>query len=182
MRRALTHPVDVERRRAAAREAAVLAPLFEADGETRVVLTRRAATLRNHRSEVSFPGGRVDEGESLVGAALREAWEEIELDPAGVEIIGTLTPLTTVSSEALIHPFVGLLPGRPVVRANPAEVELVFDVALADLLADGVHHTEHWAFGGIERDLHFFDLPADIIWGATGRLLWELLVRVTASL
>ena len=159
----------------------MLAALFEEGGETRVVLTRRASTLRNHRSEVSFPGGRVEEGESLTGAALREAWEEIALDPGSVEIIGTLTPITTISSQALIHPFVGVLPARPQLQANPAEVELAFDVSLAHLLADGVHHSERWNVEGIRPELHFFDLGTDIVWGATARLLWELLMRVTAT-
>ncbi|GAC1310538.1 MAG: hypothetical protein NVSMB16_07190 [Acidimicrobiales bacterium] len=181
VRAVLAHPVDIDRQRAVVRESAVLAPLFDEDGEARVVLTRRASTLRSHRSEVSFPGGRVDPGETLTGAALREAWEEIALDPSTVEIIGTLTPLATMSSAALIHPFVGVLPGRPTLRANPSEVELVFDVALADLLVPGVHHTERWAIAGLSRDLHFFELPGDIVWGATGRLLWELLTRVTGT-
>ena len=159
----------------------MLAPLFEEDGETRVVLTRRASTLRSHRSEVSFPGGRADADETLTGAACREAWEEIALDPASVEIIGTLTPITTISSQALIHPFVGVLPARPELRANPAEVELAFDVSLAQLLADGVHHSERWGIAGMRPELHFFELDTDIVWGATGRLLWELLVRVTGA-
>jgi 8-oxo-dGTP pyrophosphatase MutT (NUDIX family) len=162
------------------RQSAVLAPLFEEAGEARVLLTRRASTLRSHQSEVSFPGGQVDDGESLTAAALREAWEEVGIDPATVTIIGVLSPLVTFSSAALITPFVGALPGRPSVRVNAAEVARVFDVALADLLAPGVYHAERWAMGGAARDLHFFDLPGDIVWGATGRMLWELLVRVTS--
>jgi 8-oxo-dGTP pyrophosphatase MutT (NUDIX family) len=184
VRAALSGPVDPERLPDAAdgrRHSAVLAPLFEEAGETRVVLTRRASTLSSHRSEVSFPGGRVDPGESLVAAALREAWEEVALDPALVEVVGALTPLTTYSSASFVNPFVGVLPVRPELRANPAEVEVVFDVALADLLVDGVHRSEEWGFDGENRELQFFDLPGDIVWGATGRLLWEMLVRVTAS-
>src|SRR3954452_4179112 len=84
------------------RPAAVLIPLFEEDGEARVILTRRAAHLRHHTGEVSFPGGRLDEGEEALVAALREASEEIGLDPAQVEILGQLAPLTTWSSAALI--------------------------------------------------------------------------------
>jgi 8-oxo-dGTP pyrophosphatase MutT (NUDIX family) len=182
VRAALSGPVDWDERATGGegpRVSAVLAPLFEEDGETRVVLTRRAATLTSHQSEVSFPGGRVDPGESLVDAALREAWEEVGLDPALVEVIGTLTPLTTYTSAALVNPFVGVLPGRAQLRANPAEVDLVFDMALAELLADGVHRSEHWGLAGENRELHFFELPGDIVWGATGRLLWELLVKVT---
>ena len=163
------------------RQAAVLVALFEEEGEARVVLTRRASTLRSHTSEVSFPGGQADPGESLADAAQREAWEEVGLDPADVELIASLGSLTTVSSGALITPFVGILPGRPSLSANPREVDRVFDVALADLLADGVHRSERWGIAGEERELHFFDLPTDIVWGATGRLLWELLVRVTGT-
>lgn len=164
------------------RASAVLGPVFEEDGETLIVLTRRGATMRSHRSEVSFPGGRVEPGETLVGAALREAFEEIALDPTSVEIIATLSPLQTFSSQALIHPFVGILPGRPELRANPVEVERVFDVALADLLAPGVHHSEVWGIGEVAREMHFFDLAHDIVWGATGRLLWELLARLTGTM
>jgi 8-oxo-dGTP pyrophosphatase MutT (NUDIX family) len=182
VRAALSGPVDLDRRpddRDGLRHSAVLAPLFEEAGETRIVLTRRASTLSSHQSEVSFPGGRVDPGESLVAAALREAWEEIALDPALVEVIGELTPLTTYTSSSFVNPFVGILPGRPALRANPTEVEVVFDVALADLLADGVHRSEEWGFEGVNRELQFFELPGDIVWGATGRLLWELLDKVT---
>jgi 8-oxo-dGTP pyrophosphatase MutT (NUDIX family) len=155
--------------------------MWEESGEARVILTRRASTLRSHRSEVSFPGGRVDPGESLVGAALREADEEVGIDPGVVKVIGQLSPLMTFSSAAFINPFVGLLDHRPHLRANPAEVELAFDVALAELLADGVHHTERWVIGAVTRDLQFFELPSDIVWGATGRMLWELLGKVTGT-
>jgi len=180
VRHALQSGFDRERT-AAPRESAVLAALFDESGETRVVLTRRSSTLRSHRSEVSFPGGRVEEGETLVAAALREAWEEVALDPGTVEVIGMLSALTTVSSRALIQPFIGVLASRPSLRANPHEVERAFDVALADLLADGVYRSERWGFGGGVHDMHFFELPGDIVWGATGRMLWELLGRVTGT-
>jgi 8-oxo-dGTP pyrophosphatase MutT (NUDIX family) len=163
------------------RQAAVLVALFEENGEARVVLTRRASTLRSHTSEVSFPGGQADPGESLADAAQREAWEEVGLDPADVELIASLGSLTTVSSGALITPFVGILPGRPSLSANPREVDRVFDVALADLLVGGVHHSEIWQRGDIEMELQFYDVPGDIIWGATARVLTELLTRVTAQ-
>jgi 8-oxo-dGTP pyrophosphatase MutT (NUDIX family) len=122
----------------------------------------------------------LDDGESALAAALREASEEVGLDPSQVEIIGELAPLATLSSRAGIMPFVGVLPGRPELRPNPDEVELAFDVALADLMADGVHQEEIWAFpgGDGERPIHFFDLPHDIVWGATARMLHELLELV----
>jgi 8-oxo-dGTP pyrophosphatase MutT (NUDIX family) len=163
------------------RQAAVLVPLFEEGGEARVILTRRAATLRSHTSEVSFPGGHVEPGdETLVATALREAWEEVALDSSTVEVIGSLGSLTTVSSSALITPFVGLLPARPTLQASPDEVEKVLDVALAELLVDGVHHSELWLRGGIDIELQFYELPGDIVWGATARVLTELLIRLIA--
>ena len=164
------------------RPAAVLVPLFEEDGETRVILTRRAAHLRSHTGEVSFPGGRLEDGEEAVAAALREAGEEVGLDPTQVEILGQLAPLTTWSSAALITPFVGVLPARPVLHPNPAEVEVAFDVALADLMADNVYREERWAGPDREeRSVYFYDLPEDIVWGATARMLTEFLELLMTS-
>ena len=87
---------------------AVLVPLFEEDGQVWVVLTRRSQHLRAHKGEVAFPGGRQDEGESLMDAALREAEEEIALDTKVVEIVGELNHLATVSSNSSIVPYVGI--------------------------------------------------------------------------
>jgi 8-oxo-dGTP pyrophosphatase MutT (NUDIX family) len=164
-----------------ARRAAVLVPLFEEDGRAWVVLTRRSQHLRAHKGEVSFPGGRQDDGETLVEAALREAREEIALDTRDVEIVGELDHLATVSSNSSIVPFVGVLPGRPVgLEPNPIEVESVVMVTLDELVSDDVHRTELWIWQpatGLdgERPVHFFDLHGDTVWGATGRMLVNLL-------
>ncbi len=162
---------------------AVLVALFEEGGEARVVLTRRAAHLRTHRGEVSFPGGRIEHGEAHVAAALREAAEEVGLDPTGVEVVGALGPLPTFSSASWITPVVGVLPARPHLVENPAEVEQAFDVALADLVADGVFHEEIWSGDGTrarplgdgEFPVWFFELAEDTVWGATARILVELI-------
>jgi 8-oxo-dGTP pyrophosphatase MutT (NUDIX family) len=161
--------------------AAVLAAFFEEDDEARVVLTRRASHLRSHTGEVSFPGGRIEEGEDAVAAALREAWEEIALDTSALELVGTLTPISTLAATSGITPIVGFLPERPSVQADPNEVEFVFDVSLAQLLTDGVFHEERWDTPwGDDRQINFFHLSHDIIWGATARILRELLELVTA--
>ena len=164
-----------------ARRAAVLVPLFEEDGAAWVVLTRRSQHLRAHKGEVSFPGGRQDADETLVEAALREAREEIALDTRDIEIVGELDHLATVSSNSSIVPYVGILPGRPHgLTANPDEVEAVLTVTLDELVQDDVFRTELWRWPdatGIpdERPVHFFDLYGDTIWGATGRMLVNLL-------
>jgi 8-oxo-dGTP pyrophosphatase MutT (NUDIX family) len=165
---------------------AVLVALFESDGETRVVLTRRAAHLRTHTGEVSFPGGRLDAGEAPEAGALREAAEEVGLDTTQVEVVGRLTPLVTFSSSASITPVVGTLAGAPRLEANPHEVEHAFDVSLAELAADDVFREERWIVPGRPMPVvdagedgsfpvWFFELPHDTVWGATARMLVELL-------
>src|SRR5690606_6098094 len=89
------------------RASAVLAPVYEVDGEAHVVLTRRAQHLRSHRGEVSFPGGGQEPGEDLWQTALREAEEEVALDPTSVERIGEIDHLRTVMSSSFIVPYVG---------------------------------------------------------------------------
>ena len=166
--------------------AAVLVGLFEQGGETHVVLTRRAAHLRTHTGEVSFPGGRLDPGEAPEAGALREAAEEVGLDPATVEVVGRLTALATFSSRSTITPVVGLLPSAPRLVANPHEVAHVFAVSLAELAADGVFREERWVVPGRALPVAdvggdgsfpvcFFELPHDTVWGATARVLVELL-------
>lgn len=164
------------------RPAAVLVPVFEEDGLARVILTRRSDRLRSHTGEVSFPGGRLDDDESPLAAALREATEEIGLDADTVDIVGQLEPLATLSSRSGITPFVGLMATRPALQANPQEVEHVFDVALTELLDESIYREERWDTPwGNDRPVHFFELPDDIVWGATARILHQLLELVALN-
>jgi 8-oxo-dGTP pyrophosphatase MutT (NUDIX family) len=162
--------------------AGVLAALFEEDGEARLILTRRSSRLRTHKGEVSFPGGRVDDGEDPAAAARREAHEEVDLDPALVTMVGWLHPVTTLASPALIVPVVAALPGRPHLVASPREVERVFDVALAELADPAVFHEERWQVPGRiipgspdnSFAVRFFEVSGELIWGATARMISEL--------
>jgi 8-oxo-dGTP pyrophosphatase MutT (NUDIX family) len=167
--------------------AAVLVALFEEAGDTRVVLTVRSDRLRSHQGEVAFPGGRLDAGEGVVAGALREAFEEVSLDPGLVDVVGELTPMPTRSSNTLMTPVVATLKGRPSLRANPGEVERVFDVALSELAADGAFHEEWWSVrdrpgppppSGGEFPVWFFEVAGETVWGATARTLVELLCLV----
>ncbi|WP_208026722.1 NUDIX hydrolase [Rhabdothermincola sediminis] len=163
------------------RASAVLAPLYELDGEVHVVLTRRAQHLRSHRGEVSFPGGGQEPGEDLLDTALREACEETGLDRSAVEIICELDHLQTVTSRSFIVPFVGVLPGRPTLEPNPAEVELILHVPLDELLLDGVYREERWGLPPLDRPIYFFEIVGDTIWGATAHMLRNLLALATGT-
>lgn len=163
------------------RYAAVLAPLYDHDGEAHVVLTRRAWHMRSHTGEVSFPGGKQDPGETLWETALREANEEVDLDPTLVQRVGELDHLSTVTSQASIVPYVGTLPQRPRLRPNPDEVDAVLHVPISELLDPETYRQERWRVPGFDRPIHFFEIPGDTIWGATGAMLYDLLRRITAA-
>jgi len=165
------------------RASAVLAPLYEHDGELHVVLTRRTWNLRSHSGEVSFPGGRQDDGEDLWATALRESEEEIGLDPASVERIAEPDHLATVTSRSFIVPWVGALPGRPATTPNPGEVSAVLHVPVAELLDPAIYREERWEMPWAEdRPIFFFELVGDTVWGATGAMLRQLLGLVTGTL
>ena len=164
------------------RESAVLCVLYEEAGEPHVVLTRRSPRMRSHAHEVSFPGGRKDEADpDLWCTALREAEEEVALDPSSVTCIGELDRFVTVGSQSLIHPFVAVAQTKPdLYVASPAEVEAIVHVALGELLRDDVWREEIWGFREYgARALTFFEIQGDTIWGATGSMLRQLLAIAT---
>ena len=158
-------------------EAAVLVPLSTTVDGPAVVLTKRSSNMRHHRGEISFPGGRQDPGESLDQTAIREANEEIGLDPSHVSIVGRLRRLGTVTSNASIHPFVATIPHGLGFRASPAEVESVLTVPLEELIQPEVFREERWSdpSTGHERPLWFFELEGETVWGATAAMLFDLL-------
>jgi 8-oxo-dGTP pyrophosphatase MutT (NUDIX family) len=167
------------------RASAVLAPLYEVDGELHVVLTRRTWNLSSHQGEVSFPGGRQDPSDAdLWQTALREAREEIALDTTHVEQIGELDHLATITSRSFIVPYVGGLPeGRPDTVANPGEVGHVLHVPIAELLDPAIFREERWTFPwDDDRPIFFFELVGDTVWGATGAMLRQLLGLITGTL
>lgn len=162
---------------------AVLVALFEEDGETRVVLTRRSFDLRHHQGEIALPGGRSDDGESPVDTALREAREEVGLESEHVKVVGWLSPIVTFALGSSIWPIVGRVAEPPELVPGLGEVDRVFTVALSDLLADGAFVEELWRRDaprpGADVEgffpIYFFRVPSDLIWGATARILTELL-------
>ncbi len=145
--------------------------------------------MRQHRGQVSFPGGRLEPGEDASSAARREAFEEVGLAPEAVTLIGWLHPVVTRVSGSLILPVVGTLGRPPRLAPNPAEVDRAFDVALAELAADGAFFEERWpAEGWLDAPgddgtypVYFFEVAGETVWGATARLLYELLAVVLGA-
>lgn len=163
-----------------ARPSAVLVALADGPSGVEVLLTRRAMHLRNHRGEISFPGGRLDPDEDPVDGALREAFEEVLLPPGAVDVVAELEHLSTVVSRSYIVPIVGILRSRPPLVPNPHEVDRVLYVPLAELVRPDTYREERWGAPPLDRPIHFFELDDETIWGATGRILHDLLHLVTA--
>lgn len=163
--------------------AAVLLPLYERDGAPYLLFTQRAATLRAHRGEMSFPGGsREARDRSLGETALRESQEELALDPARVELLGALPPLFTVVSNFLVTPLVGFLPEGPgILHPNPAEVAKILEIPLFAFADPAIFHVERWTRNGAVRLVYFFDYPSARIWGVTAHILYTLLQRLSSD-
>lgn len=159
--------------------AATLLALFEERDDVRLILTRRAQSLPAHAGEISLPGGRVHPGEDMVEAALREAREEVGLLPADVEVVGWLDRVVGRTTGSVALPIVGLLSHRPRLSPDPGEVEAVFDVSVAELLAEGVYREERWDVPEPDRPMHFFELAHDTVWGMTARVLHQFLSVIT---
>ena len=149
-----------------------------------VALTVRGSGLRNHTGQVSLPGGRVDEGETFEAAALREATEEIGIDPNAIELLGRLTPLHIPVSGFLLHPIVGFTPMRPAFQRAEWEVARIIEAPVL-LLADPdvvKRETRTRVVKGqsIDVDVPYFDIDGEKVWGATAMVLAEFCAILTS--
>lgn len=162
-------------------DAAVLVPLFARDGELHAVLTRRRGDMRRHAGEISFPGGRQDDDEAdLRATALREAEEEIGLPADAVELLGALQPTPTIATNYAVYPFVGLIePGHAWVP-SAAEVDEVLELPLR-ALRDG-YERRRLLRRGVPFRTDVYVVDEHLVWGATARMLGDLLARVPEEL
>jgi 8-oxo-dGTP pyrophosphatase MutT (NUDIX family) len=161
--------------------AAVLIMLFEKDGEPWVVFTKRSDSVRHHKGEISFPGGvRDPEDASLADTAIREAVEELGVDPNDVEILGDLDDLPTFVSGFVISPFVALVPEKEVYDHSPDEIAEVIRVPLSKLAE--IQREAIWERDGHRFTTQVFDVDGNVIWGATGRILSNFLEAVGPAL
>lgn len=196
LRAALLDPLEAQRIEVAGSQAAaVLVALFErgagrppapreggspaTGAELHAIFTRRRSDLRIHPGQVSFPGGRREPGDGdLVATALREAHEEIGLDPASVTLLGALPPTPTVVTDIAIYPVVGLIPAPAAAWVLAAdEVEAAIEAPLTQLAA--THRLQTFArAGGTSVTTDAYTIGEDTIWGATARILSDLLERL----
>ena len=164
--------------------AAVLFPIFSANGEYKVLFTQRTHKVENHKGQISFPGGGVEEQDgSLEETALREAHEEIGLLGKDVEILGQLDDTTTVVSNFVVHPFVGLIPYPYDFEINPLEVKRIIEVPFRVFLSDDPKYKRDRAeFEGVTYPPPAYVYKGDLIWGATARIIEEFMAILTPSL
>lgn len=183
----LAHAIDARARRILEpgdkTRAAVLVPMLWIDDAVHLLYTRRAASLPHHQGQVSFPGGTLDPGDASVTAtALREAHEEIGLRPEDVRILGTLDDIETMTSRFLITPVVGVVPYPYSWTPSPREVDQIFTVPVADLLAPDAERRETWEFSGNAVPISHFPVAGQVIWGATHRITRNLLDIIAKEL
>jgi 8-oxo-dGTP pyrophosphatase MutT (NUDIX family) len=160
--------------------AAVLVPIVPGPGGWYLLLTRRTDGLSNHRGEIAFPGGRLEPGETSSTAALREAQEELGIEPGEVELIGELPGVGTNLSRFWIMPWVGIMRSdcRSRIVQNPAEVAELLEVSLDALTKPGCRRDQRFIRGRQVAVSPAYDTPAGTIWGATARIVAELLEGV----
>ncbi len=175
LRRTLSKQTPVPREKLAnnSRGAAVLVPILERSGELHVVYIRRADHVSSHRGQVAFPGGRVDPGDTtLLDTALREAREEVGIDPETVDVLGAFPEMSTLTSGITVAPFAGVIPAASDLIPCFDEVAEIFEVPIS-ALADRRYRGEYqWGSNGSK-------FPA-ILYG--GQTIWGLTLRITMNL
>jgi 8-oxo-dGTP pyrophosphatase MutT (NUDIX family) len=160
------------------RKAAVLVGLIDRGDDYGVLLTLRPETMKQHAGQVAFPGGRIDPGDaSPLAAALREAHEEVGLQPAQVEVLGQGDPYLT-STGFIVSPFVGLAPASFVPVPEPHEVAAVFETPLSFLMSPENHQRHEREYAGVLRAYYAMPHNGRYIWGATAGMIKSLYDRL----
>lgn len=170
-------PSSIPNRNASYLEAAVLIPIFENNGEYKLLFTKRTDGVEHHKGQISFPGGAVDKGDATFKeTALREADEEIGLLGNDVKILGQIDDTLTVVSRFIIHPFVGLIPHPYDFKINSKEVKRLIKVPFNLFLEDiSMNKMDSIEFEGTTYPTPAYDYNGDLIWGATARIMENFL-------
>jgi 8-oxo-dGTP pyrophosphatase MutT (NUDIX family) len=157
------------------REGAALLLVYPHDGKPHVLLTVRRHDLPDHPGQVSMPGGAVEDGETVEEAALREAEEEIGADPSHIRILGRMTPLHIPVSRFNLYPVIGITADRHPWRRQDREVARILEVPLSVLRSPAILQAEERLLAGADRQVPFFHVEGEKIWGATAMVLAEFL-------
>jgi 8-oxo-dGTP pyrophosphatase MutT (NUDIX family) len=160
---------------AESRTAAALLLLYPRAEDVAMPLTIRAQGLTRHAGQISLPGGATDPGETLADTALREASEEIGVDPSTVRILGELTPVHVIVSGFTVHPVVGVTDRAPDFIAAAGEVEEILEVSLDDLRDASRIGRDIRIREGVAVEYPYFDLLGHQVWGATAMILGEFI-------
>jgi 8-oxo-dGTP pyrophosphatase MutT (NUDIX family) len=160
-------------RPATARQAAALILLYPGEHGASFLLTMRRHDLPHHPGQISFPGGGLDPGEDPTDGALREAHEEVGLDPRHVRVLGTLSTLWVIVSNFVVHPVIGIADDRPEFRAEPREVEALIEAPVHRLGEPETAGVEERLRAGISVKFPYFEFAGHHVWGATAMMLGE---------
>jgi 8-oxo-dGTP pyrophosphatase MutT (NUDIX family) len=159
-------------------KAGVLVLFYPREDRLHLVLTRRTDKVDFHKGQISFPGGRLEAGEGLEEAALREAQEELDVDPDSIRILGMLTPLYIPPSNYCIYPVVALTESRPDFQPSKIEVAEVLEIPLDHLLNPQNVRREIWNIRDADVEVPFYEFCEHKIWGATAMVMAELLEMI----
>lgn len=180
LRRHLAEREGIRQDRPGLVPSAVLVPVMLGAGDVSVLYTKRSEALNHHRGQISFPGGKWSpEDPSLLDTALREAYEEVGIEPRDVEVLGELDEVWTPTGFT-IRPFVGLIRAPYPFRVNPDEIDRLIDVPWGQIPAAEAFGCEVKMVNGEPLEICHFQVRNDLIWGATARITRNL-VRVLAQ-
>ncbi len=160
---------------------AVTVPLIRRAQGWCALFTKRSQRVETHKGEVSFPGGTIEEGETALGASLRELEEEVGIPREKVRVLGELDEISTISGFR-IQPFVICLNWPAQIITNPGEIDEVYILPLSQFLDPARLRIENWQWNGREYPVYFFQLPECTVWGATAKITKNFLERLQGSI
>ena len=153
--------------------ASVLILLFPKNNQWHFFLTKRTNTVNHHKGQISLPGGVVETGESLEGAALRETHEEIGVDKKNIHLIGSLSSFYIPVSGFEMFPFIGWVKNKPETSIHDKEVDRIFSSSIQEFMLDKTQKTKKDTLKGFPVNIPYFDMSGETVWGATSMILAE---------